>query len=205
MPRPAGRGTPSSRRSSASRRARAARARAVGPGGRVAGVAQPLAGRRARSCPRLPIGIGELDRVLGGGLVPGSVVLLGGEPGIGKSTLLLQALAGLVARRPAAGSPVRDRRGVGRARSACARPASAWSTGRPASAIRVVAEPTSGAIVEAAEAEPPAVLVVDSIQTVDRRRARRAGGQRRPGPRGDAPADGAREGRGGRRSSSSAT
>src|SRR3954463_14802740 len=44
---------------------------------------------------RLPIGIAELDRVLGGGLVPGSVVLVGGEPGIGKSTLLLQAAAGI--------------------------------------------------------------------------------------------------------------
>jgi len=44
---------------------------------------------------RLPTGIAELDRVLGGGLVPGSVVLLGGDPGIGKSTLLLQAMAGL--------------------------------------------------------------------------------------------------------------
>src|SRR4051794_19161258 len=40
-----------------------------------------------------PTGIGELDRVLGGGLVPGSVTLVGGEPGIGKSTLLLQAMA----------------------------------------------------------------------------------------------------------------
>ncbi|MEE8286276.1 MAG: ATPase domain-containing protein, partial [Gammaproteobacteria bacterium] len=40
-----------------------------------------------------PLGIGELDRALGGGLVPGSVVLIGGDPGIGKSTLLLQALA----------------------------------------------------------------------------------------------------------------
>jgi DNA repair protein RadA/Sms len=46
---------------------------------------------------RLPIGIPELDRVLGGGLVPGSVVLVGGEPGIGKSTLLLQAAAGVAA------------------------------------------------------------------------------------------------------------
>src|SRR4051812_34017072 len=44
-----------------------------------------------------PTGIGELDRVLGGGLVPGSVTLVGGEPGIGKSTLLLQAMAGLAA------------------------------------------------------------------------------------------------------------
>ena len=45
--------------------------------------------------PRLPTGIGELDRVLGGGLVPASAVLVGGDPGIGKSTLLLQAAAGL--------------------------------------------------------------------------------------------------------------
>ena len=45
--------------------------------------------------PRLPTGLAELDRVLGGGLVPGSAVLVGGEPGIGKSTLLLQAAAKL--------------------------------------------------------------------------------------------------------------
>ncbi|MBV8559241.1 MAG: DNA repair protein RadA, partial [Acidimicrobiia bacterium] len=50
----------------------------------------PLASGTAR-----PTHIGELDRVLGGGLVPGSVTLLGGEPGIGKSTLLLQALTSL--------------------------------------------------------------------------------------------------------------
>src|SRR5574342_932503 len=54
--------------------------------------------------PRLPTGITELDRVLGGGLVPGSAVLVGGEPGIGKSTLLLQAAAGLV--RSSAGGGV---------------------------------------------------------------------------------------------------
>ena len=44
---------------------------------------------------RLPTGIGEFDRVLGGGLVPGSVVLIGGDPGIGKSTLLLQAVCSI--------------------------------------------------------------------------------------------------------------
>ena len=49
---------------------------------------------------RTGTGIGELDRVLGGGLVPGSVVLLGGDPGIGKSTLLLQACAALGASDP---------------------------------------------------------------------------------------------------------
>jgi predicted ATP-dependent serine protease len=51
----------------------------------------------AAAVPRLATGVGELDRVLGGGLVAGSVTLLGGEPGVGKSTLLLQALAGLAA------------------------------------------------------------------------------------------------------------
>jgi len=54
----------------------------------------PLAGEAAPP-PRVAIGIAELDRVLGGGLVPGSAVLLGGDPGIGKSTLLLQAAASL--------------------------------------------------------------------------------------------------------------
>src|SRR4029077_1505421 len=45
--------------------------------------------------PRISTGIGEFDRVLGGGIVPGSLILLGGEPGIGKSTLLLQAAANM--------------------------------------------------------------------------------------------------------------
>ena len=49
----------------------------------------------ARETPRQPTGLDEFDRVLGGGLVAGAVVLIGGDPGIGKSTLLLQALASL--------------------------------------------------------------------------------------------------------------
>jgi DNA repair protein RadA/Sms len=57
--------------------------------------AQPLAEVDASSAPRLSTGIPEVDRVLGGGLVPGSVILLAGEPGIGKSTLALQLAAGL--------------------------------------------------------------------------------------------------------------
>src|SRR3546814_1836757 len=54
-----------------------------------------LAEIEARELPRQPTGISEFDRVLGGGLVPGAVVLIGGGPGIGKSTLLLQALVSL--------------------------------------------------------------------------------------------------------------
>jgi DNA repair protein RadA/Sms len=53
----------------------------------------PLARISAKASPRMPTGIGELDRALGGGVVAGQVVLIGGDPGIGKSTLLLQALA----------------------------------------------------------------------------------------------------------------
>ncbi len=56
---------------------------------------QALPDIQADQFPRIPVAIGELSRVLGGGIVPGSVVLVGGDPGIGKSTLLLQASAGL--------------------------------------------------------------------------------------------------------------
>src|SRR6266513_1546699 len=49
----------------------------------------------SEDAPRTPTGIGEFDRILGGGIVPGSAVLVGGEPGIGKSTLLLQVASAL--------------------------------------------------------------------------------------------------------------
>src|SRR3954464_506306 len=67
-----------------------------------AGGALPLDQIDEGDLPRLPSGIGEFDRILGGGIVPGSAVLVGGEPGIGKSTLLLQ-----VAQSLARGSGVR--------------------------------------------------------------------------------------------------
>ncbi|MFO0325875.1 MAG: ATPase domain-containing protein, partial [Burkholderiales bacterium] len=59
------------------------------------GKVQSLAKVRAEDVPRKPTGIGEFDRVLGGGLVDGGVILIGGDPGIGKSTLLLQALSAI--------------------------------------------------------------------------------------------------------------
>jgi DNA repair protein RadA/Sms len=56
---------------------------------------------QADEAERIPTGVAELDRVLGGGLVPASLVLVGGEPGVGKSTLLLSALASMSGKRRA--------------------------------------------------------------------------------------------------------
>ncbi len=64
--------------------------RPAGPGRRRMAPSTELTDLATGELPRLQTGMGELDRVLGGGLIPGSVTLLGGEPGIGKSTLLLQ-------------------------------------------------------------------------------------------------------------------
>lgn len=75
-------------------------ARPAGPAGKVAGGRKvEFVGLKGRSAPppRIPTGIEELDRVLGGGLVPASVVLVGGDPGIGKSTILLQGAARVAA------------------------------------------------------------------------------------------------------------
>ena len=112
---------------------------------------------------RRPVGIGELDRVLGGGLVAGSVVLLGGEPGIGKSTLLLQAAAGVAA----SGGTVLYATGEESASQVRLRAARlGLAGGRAGEAIRVVAETGVGRIVDLARDEPPGLLVVDSVQTV---------------------------------------
>jgi DNA repair protein RadA/Sms len=106
-----------------------------------------------------PTGIGELDRVLGGGLVPGSVTLVGGEPGIGKSTLLLQALASLAA----AGSKALL---VSAEESKQQVRLRAERLGALHPRILLLGETDLANIVAAVERTEPDVLVVDSIQTI---------------------------------------
>jgi DNA repair protein RadA/Sms len=113
----------------------------------------------AEDSPRLPTGIEELDRVLGGGLVPGGVVLLGGDPGIGKSTLLLQALAELSAK----GVDVLYSSGEESAAQIALR---AKRIVLDSPSLEVLAEIQLEKLLLSVEAAQPQVLVVDSIQTL---------------------------------------
>jgi DNA repair protein RadA/Sms len=142
------------------------RAERIGAGG-LSGTAQPtgLAQIAEADLPRLSLGIAELDRVLGGGLVPGSLVLLGGEPGIGKSTLLLQAAAGL-ARSETGSSGVLYASGEespGQIRLRATR--LGVLAGVSGERIQVLAEHDVSRIAEVARDTRPALVVVDSIQT----------------------------------------
>jgi len=119
----------------------------------------PLARVEAPRVARLRTGIGELDRVLGGGLVPGSLVLLGGSPGIGKSTIVTSALGNLVA----GGAGVLYVSGEESAAQVRLR---AERLGPAALAVPIVAETDLDAIVATIEAERPDVCVVDSVQVL---------------------------------------
>jgi DNA repair protein RadA/Sms len=110
---------------------------------------------------RLSCGIEEFDRVLGGGLVDGGVVLIGGDPGIGKSTLLLQALAKL-----AASEAVLYVSGEESAAQVALRAQRLGIEADGLPRLRVLAEIELETVVATIEAERPRVVVVDSIQTL---------------------------------------
>ncbi len=136
--------------------------RAGGAAGVRAGTPMRLADVSTERVPRLLTAIGELDRVLGGGLVPGSLVLLGGSPGIGKSTLTNMALGNLAAagrrtlyvsgEESAAQIRLRAERLVGA------------TTG--ALDVPVLAETDLDTILATLRAERPEVVVIDSVQTM---------------------------------------
>ncbi len=115
-----------------------------------------LADIEAKDMERIATGVGELDRVLGGGLVAGQVVLLGGDPGIGKSTLLLQTLASL-------GKSVLYVSGEESAEQVALR---ARRLALDAGGMQLVAETQLERVLATLEAARPRVAVIDSIQTV---------------------------------------
>ncbi|NNM63276.1 MAG: DNA repair protein RadA [Burkholderiales bacterium] len=143
------------------------------PGARHGAAAAQFAGRGGLAAPNGPIlltevqaerhrhqpsGIDELDRVLGGGLVPGGVLLLGGDPGIGKSTLLLQVLAGLAADLPMLY--------ISGEESAAQIALRAQRLGLKDAPVRLMAETQLEVMLDTLANARPAVAVIDSIQTV---------------------------------------
>ena len=127
-----------------------------------------LAALALAESPRLSTGSGELDRVLGGGLVPGSVTLIGGDPGIGKSTLMLQAAAALNA-----SGAVLYATGEESVKQVALR---ARRLGLEAATARLIAETCVEDIVGAASTLSAHVLIVDSIQTMHSDRVEAAPG-----------------------------
>jgi DNA repair protein RadA/Sms len=119
---------------------------------------QRLAEITADSINRLPVSITEFSRVLGGGIVPGSLVLVGGDPGIGKSTLLLQ-VATLVANQHGVTLYVSGEESNRQIKMRAER------LGVAAHDLFLVTEPNLGAIMQHIEETAPIMVIIDSIQT----------------------------------------
>ncbi|MFN7227576.1 MAG: DNA repair protein RadA [Synechococcaceae cyanobacterium] len=133
---------------------------------------EPIDAVGERPLQRLASGYGELDRVLGGGLVPGSLVLLGGDPGIGKSTLLLQSARAMAARLPVlyvsaeeSAQQVKLRwRRLGEVGGTGPAGAEADGAGRPG--LRLLSETDLELVLQELESLRPAVAIIDSIQAL---------------------------------------
>ncbi len=112
---------------------------------------------KAEEAERIPTGVAELDRVLGGGLVPASLVLVGGEPGVGKSTLLLSALASISENRRAV--LVTGEESTAQVKLRAARLGGAEQ-------VEILAETELETVCATLEQERPDVCVIDSVQTL---------------------------------------
>ena len=128
-------------------------------GGAVVAAIEPIGTVSSAEAARLTSGIGELDRVLGGGIVPGSIILVGGDPGIGKSTLLLQ----LAARLAAAGAPALYVTGEESASQVRGR---AERVTAVVQGLSILATTDLAEAAAAIESTQPALAVVDSVQTM---------------------------------------
>ena len=120
----------------------------------------PLSDIRAEEEPRMDMRDEELNRVLGGGLVPGSLVLLGGEPGIGKSTLVLQTILRLTDKK------VLYISGEESARQLKLRADRLSPSNQPAADLKVVCDTSLENIFQHIETEKPDIVIIDSIQTI---------------------------------------
>src|SRR4051794_22159415 len=128
------------------------------PGGKAtAGPLLRLVDVAVDEAERIPTGVDELDRVLGGGLVPASLVLVGGEPGVGKSTLLLSALTAMSATRRAL--LITGEESVAQVKLRADRLGGAGNVG-------ILAETELEAVCATLERERPEVCVIDSVQTL---------------------------------------
>ena len=128
-----------------------------GPGAKARPLVR-LGDVEAAEAARIPTGVAELDRVLGGGLVPASLVLVGGEPGVGKSTLLLSAL-GAIASGGRRGLLVTGEESVAQVKLRAARLGGAET-------VEILAETELDAVCATLERERPDVCVIDSVQTL---------------------------------------
>jgi len=130
---------------------------AGGAGSAVARTPLRLVDVEVDEAARIPTGVSELDRVLGGGLVPASLVLLGGEPGVGKSTLLLMALRAIAGSRSAL--LVTGEESAAQVKLRAERLGGAGQ-------IQILAETELETVCETLRAERPKVCVIDSVQTL---------------------------------------
>jgi DNA repair protein RadA/Sms len=128
------------------------------PAGGPAAAVRRLTEVRAEDAPRIPTGTEEMDRVLGGGLVPGAVILIGGDPGIGKSTLLMQVLGAVHGRLRALYVTGEESLSQVSLR--------AHRLGLKDFDLPVLAETAVESVLAQMQAEKPGLAVIDSIQTL---------------------------------------
>ena len=144
--------------------------------GPVTAPARPIAEVELAGARAVPTGIEEFDRVLGGGLVPGAVLLVAGEPGVGKSTLLLE-VAHRVAATNGPALVVSGEESAGQVRLRAER------IGALHPNLYLAAETELSAVLAHVEAVNPSLLILDSVQTVRSPAVDGTDGGATPGPR----------------------